>query len=513
MPQKLINIQEQQQQQLQQQHLTPVQLQMVKMLEMPVAQIEDHIRQELDANPSLETDYSDGSVDGMGGQDGTPADAPYASQDNADHSQTDENERRTDALNDALDRIGQDDRMDNMMFSDDYTPRQSRSADDDMRPMEAGNQTSFIDTLREQMRMEDMTEKEEAVMDYLICSLDDDGLLRKDTLTISDELAIYENIYAEPDEIEGVIMKLQEFNPAGIGARSLQECLVIQIERMKATPQTMLMYEVVTKCYDDFINNRWQKICKAMRISPEDADRLRKEIRHSLNPKPGAALNETQGRALNHITPDIILTVDEDNNISFELNNSNIPPLRVVAEDVMMLEKLQKNATRAEREALAFTQQYVDRAKIYIEALRQRNETMMRTMRAIISMQRKYFISGDENDLEPMVLKDVAERTGYDISTISRASRSKYVMTAWGTFPLKHFFSEGYDTGEGNTVSTKAIKMALKEAIEGEDPKRPYSDDKLVSIMKDKGFPIARRTIAKYREQIGIPVARLRKRT
>ena len=179
----------------------------------------------------------------------------------------------------------------------------------------------------------------------------------------------------------------------------------------------------------------------------------------------------------------------------------------------MMLEKLQKNATRAEREALAFTQQYVDRAKIYIEALRQRNETMMRTMRAIISMQRKYFISGDENDLEPMVLKDVAERTGYDISTISRASRSKYVMTAWGTFPLKHFFSEGYDTGEGNTVSTKAIKMALKEAIEGEDPKRPYSDDKLVSIMKDKGFPIARRTIAKYREQIGIPVARLRKRT
>ena len=507
MSQKQINIQEQQQQQLQQQHLTPVQMQMVKMLEMPVAQMEDYVRQEIDANPSLEPDYSDTVGEGMMQADA--ADTAYP----ADSAAADERERRSDALNDALDRIGQDDRMDNTTFSDYCTTRQGSHADDDSRPMEAGTQTSFIDTLREQMRMENLSDEEESIMDYIICSLDDDGLLRKDVTLISDELAIYENIYAEPEEIESIVKKLQEFNPAGIAARSLQECLVIQIERMKATPQTMLMYDVVTKCYDDFINNRWQKICKTMHITPEHADTLRKDIRHLLNPKPGAALNETQGRSLHHITPDIILSVDEYNNISFELNNGNIPPLRVVAEDVKMLESLQKNASRAEREALAFTQQYVDRAKVYIEAIRQRNETMMRTMRAIISMQRKYFISGDENDLEPMVLKDVAERTGYDISTISRASRSKYVMTAWGTFPLKHFFSEGYDTGEGNTVSTKAIKMALKEAIDAEDPKKPLSDDKLVSIMKEKGFPIARRTIAKYREQIGIPVARLRKRT
>lgn len=525
--QKQTNIQAQQQKQAMQQHLSPLQVKVMRMLEMPIAQLEDNVNRELDTNPSLEPDYDasdNSSADNASGIDNIgdiDANGNDGSSDDIGNSDTidsaDEEERRGDAINDALERIGQDDRMesdDGMTLSDYYAaPRDDNAArDNDTRQFEAGDNVTFIDTLTDQMLMEELTDEEKQIMQYLIFSLDDDGLLRTDIPTIADELAIYENIYATNDEIENVLHRLQEFNPPGIAARSLKECLTIQVERMKATPLTMMMYDVINNCYDDFINNRWEKIQRTLNISEQQAKDMRKEIKHRLNPKPGATLNETQGRSLQQITPDIIIDTDEEGRVTFELNNGRIPALKVSETDVELLAEMQHATTKAEKEALAFTQRYVDNARIFIEAIRQRNETILRTVAAIISLQKKFFLTGDDNDLRPMVLKDVSEKTGYDISTISRATRSKYAQMPWGTVSLRHFFSEGYNVGDDNIVSTKAIKSTLRQIIADEDPKNPFPDDKLVAEIKRKGYPIARRTIAKYREQMGIPVARLRKR-
>lgn len=484
MKQSLSAIQRQEQRQLQQQHLSEQQILVVKMLEMPLAQLEDNVLRELDTNPSLEPDYDDSAT---------------AETETDRTLKSDEEERREDALNDALDLMGKDDRL----------PVQGGGEE---KTVEDGNTVSFIDTLNEQMNLEELTEEEHQIMEYLICSLDDDGLLRKDLQTISDELAIYENLFVEPDDIEDVLLKLQEFDPAGIGTRNLKECLLVQVGRMTATPQTMLMYRIINECYDDFSNNRWERICRQMHLSEQQAEDIRREIRHRLNPKPGAPFGETQGRSLQQITPDFIVHVDYDGNISFELNNGRVPQLHVVKDDEEFLNEMSGTGmSRKEKEAFDFTRANVESARRYIEALRQRNNTLVTAMDAIIRLQRPYFLSGDENDIRPMVLKNVAERTGLDISTISRVSREKYVQTPWGTFPLRHFFSESYETKEGEVMATKVIKTALKEIIEHEDKKNPLSDEKLVAIMKEKGFPIARRTIAKYREQLGIPVARLRK--
>ena len=491
MSQSLSHIQTQEQQQRQQQHLSQVQLQTVRLLEMPIAQLEDHISLELDNNPSLEKDYD--STDAADTQD-TPDLTPN----------TDEQERRDDALSDALDLIGQDDRMEG---TSDVATASAGAPQYEDRTM-----TSFADTLLEQMNTEDLTPQQHQIMEYLIGSLDSDGLLRKDLATISDELAIYYSIFVEPDDIEDVLLRLQDFDPAGIAARSLQECLLIQVERMRATPLTMLMYRVIDECYDDFTANHWDNICRTLNISESTADTIRADIRRHLNPKPGAALGETQGKALDEITPDIILHIDYDSHISFELNNSRIPSLHIVAEDEQLIAQLANAKSKAEREALAFTRNNVERANIFIEALRQRDKTVVNTMKAIIALQRQYFLTGDDTDLQPMTLKTVADKTGYDVSTISRVCRAKYILTPWGNYRLRHFFTDSYTTDTGTTTSTRVIKNTLRDVIAAEDPRRPYSDDKLVALMAAKGYPIARRTIAKYREQLNIPVARLRKK-
>lgn len=486
MKQNLSNIQTQQQQQLLQQHLTPQQVLVVRMLEMPLAQFEDRVRQELDVNPSLEAKENDDADDAMG------IDTPEA--DTAD----------------ALDTPDADDAIDNKAADaddDDYVAGQFTG---ETREHQDAVDKTFVDTLIDQMRMEELTPTQEQIMEYLIGSLDNDGLLRKDLDVISDELAIYNNLFVTREEIEEVLDKLQDFDPAGVGGRSLQECLLIQIERMQATPMTMLLYRIINECYDDFTHNRWAAICKRLDISEDYADQLRLAIRRRLNPKPGGALGESVSRSMQQITPDFIVSIDYDGQISFELNKGRTPQLYLVREDEDFLRQCEKSPANAQ--ALEFTRRNVDRAKMFIDAIRQRNETMVRTMKVIINLQRQYFLTGDESDLRPMLLKDVAEPTGYDLSTISRVTRAKYVQTPWGTYQLRHFFSDGYSTGEGDEVSTKAIKSALREAISAEDPRRPLSDDKLVSIMAAKGYPIARRTIAKYREQLGIPIARLRKR-
>lgn len=505
--QSQVNIQTQQQRQLQQQHLSPLQVQVVRLLEMPIAELEQKINSEIDSNPSLEADsYDDGMYGDSGIADGDAG--TYGSDGGAtDDFSRDEAERREDALNDALDSIGRDDRMDGTSYSDDTIPNYST----EQRTIDSGNETSFRDLLMEQMAMETLDEEEQQILEYLIGSLDDDGLLRKDLMTIADELAIYNGVFVDEDKIREVLWKLQEFDPAGIGAQSLQECLTIQIERMKATPLTMLMYRVIDECFDDFTSNRWNRICRTLNIAEAKAEELKYEIRHRLNPKPGASLSETQGHSRNQITPDIIIDVDYDGNISFELNNGRIPQLHVVREDEELLAS-ETLSGRGGNEAAAFLQRNISSARMFITALQQRNETIVRTMKAIIRLQRKYILSGDEADLQPMALKNVAEATGYDLSTISRVSNSKYVQTQWGTFPIRQFFSDGYTTKDGETMSTKTIKQALRNVIDEEDARHPLSDQRLVEVMTERGFPIARRTITKYREQMGIPVARLRKK-
>lgn len=508
-------IQIQTQQQIQQQRLTAQQVLYVRMLEMPLAQLEDNIRAEVDSNPSLEaTEMHDD--DAMGDSvSNAPMDDNAADDATDDYTNEQEKEDRQEALEQALDSFGQDDRMDTD-YSDNPTPRAASNAEEDRR-MEDGDVTSFIDTLNEQMRMEVLSPQQEQIMEYLIGSLDDDGLLRKDLMTIADELAIYRYVDVTEEQILEVLEVLQTFDPAGIGARSLQECLLLQVKRKSPSWVKHQLKVMLTDHYEDFINNRMGVVRQKMELTEYEMEEVMAEVK-KLNPKPGAALGEAQGRALNQITPDFIVYVDYDGRLTFEVNNGRMPRLNVVSEDEMLLqewkqrEKQKGLMTAGEREAMAFTVRNVDRANDYILSLRQRQQAMTQTMKAIIHLQRQYFLEGDENDLKPMRLKDVAEITGLDISTVSRVCNAKYVQTPWGIFSLRHFFGDSYTTKDGATLSTKLIKNILRELIEAEDARHPLSDEKLCKVMAEKGFTIARRTVTKYREKMGIPTARLRKK-
>jgi RNA polymerase sigma-54 factor len=344
-------------------------------------------------------------------------------------------------------------------------------------------------------------------------SLDDDGLLRKDLDSISDELMIYHNIDVTEKEIEHVLHVLQSFDPAGVGGRSLQECLLLQVKRMPKGVLRKTMEEVFTDYFDEFTKKHWDKIKAGLELNDTQLDTLQREIR-KLNPKPGASMGETEGRNIQQITPDFIVDTNDDGSITFSLNRGHIPELTISPSFTDMIEQYRNHKdkmSRAEKEALFYAKGKVDKAQGFIEAIKQRQHTLIVTMKAIIDIQRQFFLDGDEADLKPMILKDVAERTGLDISTISRVSNVKYAQTKWGIFPLKFFFTDGYTTEDGEELSTRKIKIALQEIIAHEDKKKPLSDEALSKALKEKGFPIARRTVAKYREQFNIPVARLRK--
>lgn len=338
--------------------------------------------------------------------------------------------------------------------------------------------------------------------------------MRKSLDDIDDELAIYHGIDVPVKEIEKVLKILQTFDPAGIGARSLQECLLLQIARKPAGKLRDLMTEVIKNHFDEFIKKHWDKIKLALQLNDEQAEIVEDEIM-KLNPKPGASLGETEGRSVQQITPDFIVDTDDEGNVSFYINDGSVPDLKVSPSFSDMVDTYRnnkQNMNRQEKEALLYAKEKVEKAKGYIEAVRQRRHTLYITMKAIIDWQKKFFQNGDEADLKPMILKDIAEKTGLDISTISRVSNMKYAQTRWGTFPLRFFFTDGYVTKNGEEMSTRKIKLALKDLIDNEDKNKPLSDDTLAAEMKKKGFPIARRTVAKYREQMGLPVARLRKR-
>ncbi len=506
MTQKLIQTQTQKMQQVQ--RLSAQQMLQVKLFEMPLNELEENVNAELDDNPALERCLDeDGEVRN---NNDDPQDSNSNDTEEVDYTESNEREEREDALDSALKDMGADDEMPEPTYN---INRGGPSNNPDYQNMVYGDTLSFYDRLKEQMDMLHLTDKEHDIMEYIIGSLDDDGLLRKDIGTISDELAIYHNIDASEKEIREVLHLLQQFDPAGIGAQNLQECLLLQIERMKESRLKTEIYRVIKDYFDEFTKKHWDKIQEGMSLNDLQTQELQKEIR-KLNPKPGSSLGEIENRNIQQITPDYIVDTTDDGGISFYINRGNIPDLTVSPSFQDMIDSYKNNKAnmnRQEKEALLYAKEKVEKARGFIDAVKQRRHTMFIVMKSIINWQKKFFEDGDESDLRPMILKDIADRTNLDISTISRIASMKYAQTRWGTFPLKFFFSDSYTTEDGEEMSTRKIKLALKSLVEKEDKKKPMSDDILAASMKEKGFPIARRTVAKYREQLGIPVARLRR--
>jgi len=469
----------------------------VKLLEMPLAELEQSVKDELNDNPALEKSMTD---------DPTAANDDQDIHDNESFEQQQEREEREEALDNALQNIGRDDEMP-------VAYGQNNSQNADYEEIVYGDTTSFYDKLKEQVGEEELTDEEQDVMEYLIGSLDDDGYLRKSADTIQDELAIYHNIDVSEEKIHQLIQLLQSFDPAGIGACSLQECLRLQIERRPDGWLREKMMEVVNNCFDEFTKKHWDRIKDALHLSDSEADTVRKELQH-LNPKPGSSLGETQGISTQQITPDFIIDTNDDGSIQLSLNQGDVPALTISPSFADMLDTYKnnkRNMNRNEKEALLYAKEKVEKAQGFITAIEQRRNTLLVTMRAIIDWQKDFFRDGNEADIKPMRLEDIANITHLDRSTISRVCTIKYAQTRWGTFPLRHFFSDEYVTDSGEKMSTRKIKIALKEIIDKEDKKKPLSDEALATELKKKGFPVARRTVAKYREQLGFPVARLRK--
>jgi RNA polymerase sigma-54 factor len=496
-------IQEQRQTQGQKltQSISHQQLLQATLVELPITQLVDRINTEMNDNPALETDSGYDLPD-------TPEYADYQDDQDAsdDYSVSAEREERQSALDEALAGIGRDD-------EDLPVYHGGSNVAEDREEMIYGQSESFYDQLMEQVGESELTDRQRDIMEYLIGSLDDDGLLRKPSDVISDELAIYHNIDATHEEIEHVLKVLQDFDPAGIGARSLQECLLIQISRRDDSKVKTLMQQVIADYFEAFTKKHWDKIQAALSLTDIQAEALFKELR-KLNPRPGASMGETVGRSIQQITPDFIIDTQDDGTVTFTLNNGEVPELKVSQSFVDSMKEYQDNKehlSRQTKEALLYIKKKVDAAQGFIEAIKVRRHTLTATMQAIIALQHQFFLDGDEASLRPMILKDVAEKTGLDLSTISRVCNSKYAQTRWGTFPLRHFFSDSYVTESGEELSTRQIKAALRDIIEAENRQKPLSDDAIKEELAKKGYPIARRTVAKYREQLGIPIARLRK--
>lgn len=481
------------------QSITQQQLLHAQLVELPITQLVERVNAEMDDNPAIE----------VAGPGDDYADFPESSEntENTDNSDFEDEERQS-ALDEALESIGRDDEELPVYYGGE---RQQDEGNTEQGVMAQSD--SFYDQLLEQMTMTVLTERERYIMEYLIGSLDDDGLLRKSLSQLSDELAIYHNLDASSSEIEHVLLQLQQFDPAGIGARSLQECLLLQIDRREPSRLKELMQKAIEQYFDLFTKKHWKQLRSALRITELQAEALIRELR-KLNPKPGTSMGETMGHSVQQITPDFIVDTHDDGSVTFVLNHSDVPELTVSQSFVDTLREYQadkEHMSRQMKEALLYTKTKVDAAQNFIAAIRQRQHTLTITMQAIIQWQHRFFEEGDEALLRPMILKDIAERTGLDLSTISRVSNSKYAQTRWGTFPLRFFFSDGLKTAEGEELSTREIKAAIRDIIQHEDKQKPLSDEIIQRMLGEQGFPIARRTVSKYREQMGIPIARLRR--
>ena len=470
------------------QKLSPQQIQVIKLLEIPTLQLEQRIKKELEENPVLELE-SEGS------------------EPEEENDIRDDGEQLSDVDNDEFtfdDYYNEDEDIPS------YKLNTNNYSKDDVYvdiPFSIG--TSFHEFLYEQLGMVKFTEEQQQLAEYIIGNIDDDGYLRRDLSAISDDLAFNMNIEVSEDELLHILDVIQEFDPPGVGARDLRECLLIQLRKKKGDDQK-IAYQIVVDIFDEFTKKHYSKIQTKLDLSDKELkDGI--DLILKLNPKPGSSYSNPLNKSNQHIVPDFILEII-DGELVLSLNQRNVPELKINETYLEMLRALGDNhKNKNKKEALHFVKEKLDSAKWFIDALQQRQTTLLLTMSEIINFQQDYFQDGDERKLRPMILKDIAERTELDISTISRVSNSKYIQTHFGIYPLKYFFSEGLQKDDGEEVSSREIKKILQDCIDNEDKRKPLTDDKLALILKKKTYNIARRTVAKYREQLGIPVARLRK--
>jgi RNA polymerase sigma-54 factor len=471
--------------------LSPQQIQLMKMLQIPTMELDQRIKEEMEINPALEE----------GGED---IDEP-------ENDQTAENEEETDAENQDDDAIDLSDYYDDDDIPDYRLKVNNHSSDDEERDTPLGAGKTFQDILFAQLGMTDLDEDQRLLAEYLIGNLDENGYLRRELAAVANDLAFSMNISASVADLEGILAVIQELDPPGVGARDLRECLLIQTRRVEArNADTVMAERVLTKYFEEFTKKHYEKIAKRLDIEEEELKPAIDFILH-LNPKPGNSMLEA-ARTVQHVVPDFLLVVEEEE-LKLTLNARNAPELRISREyrDMMQHYAKAKVKDTKEKEALLFVKQKIDSAKWFIDAIKQRNDTLLFCMQAIVNYQKEFFLSGDETKLKPMILKDIADIVNMDISTISRVANSKHIQTPYGTYLLKYFFSESLSTDEGEEVSSREVKQILKDAIEGEPKRKPLTDEKLMKLLNEKGYNIARRTVAKYREQLGIPVARLRK--
>lgn len=475
-----------------QQKLSPQQIQLMKLLQVPTAELEQRIKQEIEENPALEE-----------GEDHADEEIPTEDQaiaENEDLGSNEENERDDFDLSD--------------YFQDDDTPDyklnvNNRSADDEEREVPLAGGTTFQDSMRAQLALRHTDDRTEMLAEHLIGNLDEDGYLRRDLDAIVNDLAFTMNVMCERADLEKALKEVQALDPAGVGARDLRECLLLQVQRMPHSLDQRIAEEILEKQFEAFSKKHYERILERLEID-EDALKGAIELIVRLNPKPGNTARDTT-KPVQEIVPDFLIT-ETDGQLELTLNGRNAPELRLSRTYRDMIGEYQRNKKdKEQREALQFIKQKLDSAKWFIDAIKQRQHTLLVTMEAIMEHQRDFFLTGDETKLKPMILKDIAERVGLDISTISRVANSKYVQTNHGTYLLKFFFSESLSTDSGEEVSTREVKKILSEAIEAEDKRKPLTDDELTALLKSKGYNIARRTVAKYREQLNMPVARLRK--
>lgn len=467
------------------QKLSPQQIQVIKLLEIPAMQLEQRIKSELEDNPILELIEGDESDDNY--------------DNDSDDSQSEDEFSLEDYMN-------EEDIPNYRLSANNY------SKDDKQLDMPYSSGVSFHDSLIEQLGLSELNEEEELIAEYIIGNIDEDGYLRRPLLSISDDLAFHQNIDVKLKDLERYLEIIQDFDPPGIGARDLQECLLLQIMRKKGKDSTCLASKILQDNFEEFTKKHYDKIIKKYDITEEELKEAIDEIL-KLNPKPGSSYNNPMSKSNQVIVPDFLLD-NLEGELQLSLNQKNAPDLQLNGTyvDLMKSYAVNKNlASKDKKEALLFMKQKLDSAKWFIDAIRQRQQTLTLTMTEIIKFQKEFFEEGDETKLKPMILKDIADLTGLDISTISRVSNSKYIQTHFGIYPLKYFFSEGMQTDTGEEVSTREIKSILQECIANENKRHPVTDEKLAEILKEKSYIVARRTVAKYREQLGIPVARMRK--
>lgn len=472
------------------QKLSPQQIQLMKLIQLPTLALEQKIKEELEENPALD-------------------EGPESLEDNPFEEDADlyegEDNQSIEAEDINVDEYLSDDEVpDYRLKANNY----SKDDDDSKVPISGG--ASFRELLLSQISTHIIGEQERQIAEYLIGNIDDDGYIRRDLSAIVDDLAFTQNIFVEEEKLEEVLEIIQELDPPGVGARDLRECLLIQLKRKPNSAEVRLALEILERFFDEFTKKHYSRLIEKLEIDEDYLKDAISVISH-LNPKPGGSSSNNQ-RSVQAVIPDFIMNIEEGE-LELSLNSRNAPELNVSREYKDMLETYKNSQVKnkAQKDAVMFVKQKLDSAKWFIDAIRQRQQTLIITMSSIMNFQREYFLTGDQRKLKPMILKNIAEEIGMDISTVSRVASNKYVQTPYGTFLIKEFFSESMTNDAGEEVSTKEIKKILEDSVSEENKRKPLTDERLAQLLKEKGYPIARRTVAKYREQLDIPVARLRK--